>query len=251
MSSRLRNHPSALRRELKKAMVSTDQGFGLDVRGKSQATCVLDKFEQERLAIRVSNFSDDADDAWDSDSELGPRFFTPLPRGSLPISPCDPSLYDADDEADRHRSWWPQEPHELQDDYVDGRFLIGDIVRHIGHLDRSDVRFTSMWKYSWSDSTDSFFFSPSIALSSHWLQFRYVRVCFSACCLELTICSPEPSDRRARCCDKLGIGEHYFTVPHVGYLSSKKRPHLMLVMVSDHSAEENSLLRSEVRARNV
>ncbi|KLJ11483.1 hypothetical protein EMPG_13328 [Blastomyces silverae] len=58
----------------------------------------------------------------------------------------------------------------------------------------------------------------------------------------------EPRRRGVRWCDKLGL-EHYFIVEYIYDLFMKRKPHQILVMVSDHPpAQEDSLIRSEVLA---
>ncbi|KAK2761719.1 hypothetical protein FQN54_001547 [Arachnomyces sp. PD_36] len=178
------------RRELKKEWYRGIKTLHLALE-EAPTLHVLRESDQERLGIQVSDFSAEDDEPWHSG--LGPRFFTPLPRDSLPLSPCDPSLYTS--EGDKHPVVWPLPPHELRNDWMDGREL-ADYIAH--HLRKADQQIPPMWERT----------SPSLAISS--------------------------------------FGDHYFMTSLLCSLPNARRPHLIIPMISDHSADENTILRSEV-----
>lgn len=85
----------------------------------------------EDLGIQLMELSAENDEEYNVDFDS--RFFTPLRREGLPVSPCEPSLYDPDDN-DEHPSFWPRELHELQNDYLDGRELADSLAAHLSKL---------------------------------------------------------------------------------------------------------------------
>ena len=85
---------------------------------------VLDDSDQQRLEIRLSEFSAEFEDPATSGNDW--QYFTPLLCENLPISPCCQSLWGGDKYPSDHQSLWPREPPaderaaELVDDYYDG-----------------------------------------------------------------------------------------------------------------------------------
>ncbi|KAK2808998.1 hypothetical protein FQN50_004272 [Emmonsiellopsis sp. PD_5] len=171
---------------------------------------VLDDNDQQRLGIKLSEFSAEPGDS--ATFEDGPKYFTPPLCEDLPISPCCQSLWGGDKYPSDHRSLWPREPPmneaaaELVNDYYDGWELADVITRHWCELQRG-------YRTAWTMTP------PGNPVRRH---ARYN---------EITYKDP-----------------HKFLVPHVFDMFSARKPHQILIMISDHPAEESSLLRSEVIA---